>query len=167
MSIIKIKRPDKLNFSSRVYLVEILKGMRLTMGHFIKNILSPSKILTQQYPEEKPTVLSNYRGMHRLMKNDDDSLKCTACFLCATACPADCINIEAGDAIEDKIETKNEKYPKKYEIDELKCVFCGLCAEACPLDAIRLDSGEYDFADYTRESLYFNKERLQKNGYSN
>jgi NADH-quinone oxidoreductase subunit I len=59
--------------------------------------------------------------------------------MCATACPAQCIYIEAGEVAGDPIE----KYPVKFVIDELRCVVCGFCVEACPKDAIRMDTGEH------------------------
>ncbi|MCB0320368.1 MAG: 4Fe-4S dicluster domain-containing protein, partial [Bdellovibrionales bacterium] len=78
-----------------------------------------------------------YRGRHRLTLHDDGSVKCTSCFLCATACPAKCIYIEPAEHDNPQIE----KFPKRYEIDTLLCIYCGYCVEACPVDAIRMDTG--------------------------
>ena len=75
-----------------------------------------------------------YRGVHRLNKDEEGRVKCVACFMCSTACPARCIHIEA-----DEIPwADREKYPAKFDIDELRCIYCGMCEEACPVDAIEL-----------------------------
>ena len=80
------------------------------------------------------------------MLRDDDTIRCTACMLCATACPAVCIHIEAAEG--DKPEV--EKFAKEYTIDMLRCIYCGFCVEACPCDAIRMDTQKLTEADYTR-----------------
>jgi ferredoxin len=79
-------------------------------------------------------LLRTYRGVHRLNKDEEGRVKCVACFMCSTACPARCIHIEADEAPWDD----REKYPAKFDIDELRCIYCGMCEEACPVDAIEL-----------------------------
>ena len=98
-----------------------------------------SAAITVQYPEEKWLYPDTYRGRHRLTLKIDDTVQCTACYLCATACPAECIYIEAGEYADNSVE----KFPIRYEIDTLRCVYCGYCVEACPCDAIRMDSGTH------------------------
>jgi len=100
-----------------------------------------------EYPETKPKIAKNYRGRHRLNKDDSGKLKCTACMLCATACPTNCIYIEA--KTQDNFE--EEKTPQRFEIDLLRCMFCGLCVEACPCDSIYMDTGIYAMSCYDRE----------------
>lgn len=145
-----------LNIIENTYYPEIARGLATTLGHLLRNLTHIDQMPTISYPEQKRKLADFYRGRHRLTVREDGTPKCVACFLCATACPADCIHIEAGEYP----EGANEKYPVKYEIDMLRCVFCGLCVEACPCDAIRMDTGEYDLADYTREKLMFEKEDL-------
>ena len=100
------------------------------------------KNITYQYPEQRRQYSPRYRGQHYI-KTVNGVENCTACMLCPTVCPADCIYIEAGEK-DDK-----EKYPVKFEIDILRCCFCGFCEEACPKDAIKL-SNIYEMADYER-----------------
>lgn len=162
-----------------LYLVEVFKGLMLTLKHFLKigtraayqaplerraGEVSTNKRATIQYPEEKWVPYENYRGLHRLNKDEQDRTKCVACEMCATACPADCITIEAERspwADEYPNDPKKEKHPKKYEIDILRCIFCGFCEEACPCEAIELTE-IYDFAAYSRENAIYDKEKLEK-----
>lgn len=152
------KNKKDLGPVQNLYITEIAKGLGITARHLIYNLLNRDKMPTISYPEEKRAIPDNFRGRHRLMKRPDGTPRCVACFLCSTACPADCIRIEAGEYKDDP----KEKYPEKYEIDILRCVFCGLCVEACPCDAIRMDTGLYDLGDYTRDRLIYDKEFLMK-----
>jgi NADH-quinone oxidoreductase subunit I len=86
-------------------------------------------------------------------------VQCTACFLCATACPAECIYIEAGEYPNDSVE----KFPVRYKIDTLRCIYCGYCVEACPCDAIRMDSGTHPgVLGFSRKEFVETKEVLMK-----
>jgi NADH-quinone oxidoreductase subunit I len=102
------------------------------------------------------TYAPGYRGLHRLVPRADGRPRCVAWFMCATACPAQCIYIEAGEVEGDPIE----KYPKQFVIDELRCVVCGFCVEACPKDAIRMDTGEHPPPTYQREGQIYDIQRL-------
>ena len=137
-----------MTFLERIYLVEVVSGVVLTFGRFFRNFtfhvlhLFGMKLGTRaaasiQYPNEKRDYSIRYRGRHRLTLNPSGEIKCTSCFLCATACPAKCIYIEAAEHSDPSIE----KFPKRYEIDTLLCIYCGYCVEACPVDAIRMDTG--------------------------
>ena len=121
-------------YSSRGYLWPILKGMILTFKKLLVSLFRRKKIITINYPEEKHQYSPRFRGTHILTKKKDGSLRCTACMLCATACPAQCIHIEAAESDDSSVE----KYPARYEIDILRCIYCGYCEEACPVDAIRM-----------------------------
>ena len=126
------------------YLPGILGGMGITLRHMLLNIhenvmntvfkKKKTKLLTVNYPEEKYEYSARFKGNHILTVKKDGSLRCTACMLCATNCPAECITIKASEHEDPAVE----KYPINYEIDILRCVFCGFCEEACPVDAIRL-----------------------------
>jgi NADH-quinone oxidoreductase subunit I len=116
------------------YLPGILTGMGITMKHLVKNLLNKKKMDTYNYPEEKYEYSNRFKGNHVLTVKKDGSLRCTACMLCATNCPADCITIKAAESDDHTVE----KFPISYEIDILRCVFCGFCEEACPVDAIRM-----------------------------
>lgn len=151
----KVARP-KRDWAEQVYLIAIVKGMGITIRHFLANLVRPSRIETLQYPEQTKDMPAGYRGKHRLTKREDDTVRCVACFMCATACPADCIHIVAEDVGDNTVE----KAPKSFDIDLLKCVFCGMCVEACPVDAIRMDSGQYTIADFNRKDFVISKEEL-------
>ena len=138
----------------RLYVPQIIDGMRTTIRHLGKTVFKGP--MTVQYPEEKRELrVANYRGVHRLNRDDEDRVACVSCFMCATACPAGCIHIEAAEAPWDD----REKYPAKFEIDELRCIYCGMCEEACPVDAIEL-TPHYDLVARTREEVILDKEKL-------
>lgn len=143
-----MKRREEMTLVERLYVVEVIKGILVTTGHLVRNLitylaqsvginLGRKPWATFQYPNEARPYASRYRGRHRLTLYQDGSIKCTSCFLCATACPAECIYIEAAEHDDPNIE----KFPHRYEINTLLCVYCGYCVEACPVDAIRMDTG--------------------------
>jgi NADH-quinone oxidoreductase subunit I len=119
---------------SKWYLPGILTGLGITFSHLIKNLFNKKKMITVNYPEEKYDYSSRFKGNHVLTVKKDGSLRCTACMLCATNCPAECIRIVASEHPDPTVE----KYPVVYEIDALRCVYCGFCEEACPVDAVRM-----------------------------
>ncbi len=140
----------------RLYLIEIFVGMATTFRHFIRNLLDNSKLYVRHYPEVEPEIPVRWRGRHRLTSHDDGTVKCVACFMCQTNCPANCIMIEA----EERLDGKAEKMPKRFTIDLLECIYCGYCVEACPVDAIRMDSGIYSVTDNNRESFVLGIQEL-------
>ncbi len=125
-------------------------GLVVTMKNFIRSALSRKADPTIQYPEERRKYSERFRGIHQLTKRPDGTLKCVACFMCATACPAECITIEAGETR----NTKVEKYPVRFDIDMLRCVMCGLCVDACPEEAIIMTQ-DYEMAATTREQTVY------------
>lgn len=116
------------------YLPGILNGLKITGWKMVKNLFNRKGMPTINYPEEKYEYSSRFKGTHVLTVKKDGSIRCTACMLCATNCPADCITIVASEHTDPTVE----KFPIQYEIDLLRCVFCGFCEEACPVDAIRM-----------------------------
>ena len=147
----KLKQP-KLNWLDNLYLLEIFRGLSVTIRYFFK------KKITVQYPEEKMPVRWGYRGLHRLNKDYRGNIKCVACYMCSTACPAECIEIVAGEA---PFGDYREKYPVKFQIDELECIFCGMCEEACPELAIEL-TPVHEMSEYRREDFLHQKEDLME-----
>jgi NADH-quinone oxidoreductase subunit I len=132
----------------RLYFPEVIRGLTVTGSRFWRNLAIHTlhlfglakhvrAAITVQYPEERIPYPETFRGRHRLTLKENGAVQCTACFLCATACPAECIYIEAGEYPDNPIE----KFPVRYEIDTLRCIYCGFCVEACPCDAIRMDTG--------------------------
>ncbi|MCA9196111.1 MAG: NADH-quinone oxidoreductase subunit I [Planctomycetales bacterium] len=141
----------KLGLAGRMYLPLILGGLTTTSKHLV----SPK--VTVSYPDQEPEIGNPliYRGVHRLNKDEQGRVKCVACFLCATACPAHCIDIIGVESP----WPDREKYPESFVIDELRCIFCGMCEEACPVDAIELTS-LYNLTGRSREEMIFDKEKL-------
>jgi NADH-quinone oxidoreductase subunit I len=158
----------------QAYFPEFFRGMAITMKHFFKNTKEmvlgqkPDPVLdslgegvtTISYPEERRPYAERFRGLHRLTLRDDGSPRCVACLCCSTACPAQCIHIEAGEYEEGDPRRGYERYPKTFVIDELRCVFCGFCVEACPCDAIRMDTGMHATAYDSREQFIYRKDLL-------
>lgn len=158
MKAVKVKtiKREKLNFWERTYLLPIFQGMGITLRHLLTNLFRADQMQTVSYPDQKKTMPKGYRGKHRLTQRDDGSVKCVACMMCVTACPADCIHIEAAEHDNPAVE----KFPEIFEIDLLRCVYCAYCVEACPCDAIRMDSGIYTIFATKREDFLIDKEGL-------
>ena len=143
-----MKRREEMTFMESIYVVEVLRGLGVTLYRLLKNLVLHALHIfgikrgvaagaTIYYPNERRPYPERYRGRHRLTLNEDGSVRCTSCFLCATACPAKCIYIEPAEHDDPEIE----KFPARYEIDTLLCIYCVYCVEACPVDAIRMDTG--------------------------
>jgi len=174
-----MKRREEMTLWERIYVPELAKGLAITGYHLTRNLaLNVAHLFgfakdraaysTTQYPEQRKRYPDTFRGSHRLTIREDGAVRCTACFLCATACPAQCIYIEAGESPNPQVE----KYPVRYEIDTLRCIYCGLCVEACPCDAIRMDTyvhpriWGFDRKDFveTKEQLMHRSRVLNERG---
>ena len=131
-----------------------LSGMGLTMTRMVENLTGKVDV-TIRYPEERRSYSDRYRGAHILTTREDGSPRCVACYMCATACPADCIYIEPAEHPDPLIE----KYPARFEIDMLRCVFCGFCVDACPEEAIIM-SRETEICAYSRSETIWDLKRL-------
>src|SRR5947208_14942757 len=131
----------------------IAKGMGITF----KEMLQPT--LTEDYPEAPAIFQERYRGVHELQRDDNGMEKCVACFLCAAACPSNCIYIEAAENTEKVRISGGERYAQVYNIDYNRCIFCGYCVEACPTDAITHGHG-FESASYDTSTLVKRKEAM-------
>src|SRR5437870_2525097 len=131
----------------------LIRGMSVTLGELF------AKKTTVQYPEEKIVVSPRFRGRHVLQRHEDGLERCIGCSLCAAACPAQAIYVEAAENTDEARFSPGERYAKRYEINMLRCIFCGYCQEACPVEAIVLGH-DYELADYERPDFIFTKERL-------
>lgn len=150
----KVLEQTPLSLSERLYLPSILKGMAITFGHIFK------KKATISYPEVKRPFSPVFRGLHVLNRDEEGRENCTACGLCAVACPAEAITMEAAERQKNEEHLyREEKYAAKYEINMLRCIFCGLCEEACPKDAIYM-SETFAPSNFTRQGFIYSKDEL-------
>src|SRR5713101_3887198 len=131
----------------------VAKGMGVTF----KEMLNPT--ITEDYPDSPVKFQERYRGVHVLQRDENGLEKCVACFLCAAACPADCIYIEAAENTDTTRISGGERYAKVYNIDYNRCIFCGYCVEACPTDAITHGHG-FEQASYNTSTLIKRKEDM-------
>lgn len=153
---VKIIQRKGESLAEKIYLVEVFRGMKTTLGHFLRNLRDNSKLYVRHYPEQQPEIPPRWRGRHRLTTHDDGSIKCVACFMCQTNCPAQCIMIEAGE----RQDGREEKIAVRFDIDLIECIYCGYCVEACPKDAIRMDTGIFSVVENSREAMLINIEEL-------
>ncbi|HVU70640.1 MAG TPA: NADH-quinone oxidoreductase subunit NuoI [Ktedonobacteraceae bacterium] len=133
--------------------LDILKGMATTL----KNI--GKKPTTVSYPEEERELPARFRGRHVLHRYDNGLERCVGCYLCAGACPANAIYIEAEENTDANRVSAGERYAKVFDVNMLRCIFCGYCQAACPTGAITLEKN-YKLASYHPEDLVYHKEQL-------
>lgn len=146
------RRP--MTFMEKLYLPAIAKGMGITLSHIFK------KKATVNYPEETRPFSPVFRGLHVLNRDEEGRERCTACGLCAVACPAEAITMEAAERKEGEEHLyREEKYAARYEINMLRCIFCGFCEEACPKDAVYMTE-TFAPSNYTRKSFIYGKDDL-------
>jgi len=136
----------------------IAKGMSITFGEMFQ----PTTV--ENYPDgpgpfKGAKFQERFRGVHVLQRDENGLEKCVACFLCAAACPSNCIYIEAAENTETNRVSGAERYAKIYNIDYNRCIFCGYCVEACPTDAITHGHG-FEIASFNASNLVYRKEQL-------
>lgn len=150
----KVVSDKEMSFSEKIYLPAIIKGMGITFKHIFK------QKGTLHYPDEKREFSKVWRGKHILKRDEEGRERCTACGLCAVACPAEAITMIADERKpNEKHLYREEKYAKIYEINMLRCIFCGMCEEACPKSAIYLTDSLVDIGT-TREEFIYGKDKL-------
>jgi NADH-quinone oxidoreductase subunit I len=150
----KLVVKKEMTFWERMYLPAILGGIVITFKHMFK------KEPTVRYPEKTREISEIWRGQHVLKRDDNGAERCTACGLCAVACPAEAITMEAAERKKGEENLyREEKYAATYEINMLRCIFCGLCEEACPKEAIFL-TDRLVSTDYSRNEFIFGKDKL-------
>ena len=128
-----------------------IKGFANTFKHMFKTPM------TVRYPDQKVPVFPRYRGKQVLMRDEDGLEKCVACGLCAVACPADAIYLEA--AQNDGSAQAGPRYAELYQIHKTRCIFCGFCEEACPVSAIFMGK-DYELAVYSNQDFIWDKTEL-------
>ena len=131
----------------------LAKGMGITLKNLFR------KPVTEFYPDEPVHFEERFRGVHVQQRDENGLEKCVACFLCAAACPSNCIYIEAAENPETQRISAGDRYSKVYNIDYNRCIFCGFCVEACPTDAITHGHG-FEIASYDASTLVYRKEQL-------
>jgi len=131
----------------------IAKGLTVTF----KEMMAPT--ITEDYPAAPAIFQERFRGVHVLQRDESGLEKCVACFLCAAACPVQCIYIEAEENTEEKRMSGGERYAEVYNIDYSRCIFCGFCVEACPTDAVTHGHG-FEIASYNTSTLVWRKEQM-------
>jgi NADH-quinone oxidoreductase subunit I len=151
---VKWVTPPRIGIFEQLYIPAVVEGLQTTIKHSVAALFGSGSI-TQQYPEVEPKLPANYRGVHRLNRDEQGRVKCVACYMCSTACPAHCIDIVAAASP----WPDREKYPETFVIDELRCIYCGMCEQACPVDAIELTT-LHDLTGMSREDMMFDKEKL-------
>ncbi|OHE77905.1 MAG: NADH dehydrogenase [Verrucomicrobia bacterium RIFCSPLOWO2_12_FULL_64_8] len=156
MAVVTVPRKP-LTLAERIYLPQILNGMRTTLRH----LFAPK--LTLQYPEQRPEIPPGYRGVPTLVKDPHGREKCVSCQLCEFVCPPKAIRIIPGEIPPDSPQAHVEKAPKEFEIDMLRCIYCGLCQEVCPEEAIFLQN-VYSVSGYTRGEFVNDKAKLYELG---
>ena len=109
------------------------------------------------YPEQRVEMPPRWRGRIILSRDPDGGERCVACYLCAAACPVDCIALQAAE------DEHGRRYPEFFRINFSRCIFCGFCEEACPTYAIQL-TPDYEMGEYLRENLVYEKEDLLIDG---
>ena len=136
-----------------------LLAFGVTLKHLVGNLLNRDSP-TISYPEQTRPYSQRFRGTHILTVRDDGSMKCVACYMCATVCPAECIYIEAGEHPNPEIE----KFPLRFDIDMLRCIYCGFCVDACPEEAIVMSREHHQTAADRSETVYSLEQLMERSG---
>lgn len=132
-------------------MINILKSLLTVLAVMFR------RRITIKYPEERPYIPPRWRGRIILSRDPDGMERCVACYLCAAACPVDCISLQAAE------DEHGRRYPEFFRINFSRCIFCGYCEEACPTCAIQLTT-DFEMGEYVRKNLVYEKEDLLISG---
>ena len=155
----KVLERKPLTFAEKTFIPQIVTGLKTTLSTML------GKTVTLQYPEERPVIPDNYRGVPTLVKDPNGREKCVSCQLCEFVCPPKAIRITPGeiDAEAEPERAHVEKAPQEFEINMLRCIYCGLCQEVCPEEAIFLQD-IFTLSGYSREEMINKKDKLYELG---
>ena len=155
----KVLERKPLTFAEKTFIPQIVTGLKTTLAAMF------DKTITLEYPEQRPVIPENYRGVPTLVKDPNGREKCVSCQLCEFVCPPKAIKIIPGeiDAEAEPDRAHVEKAPKEFDINMLRCIYCGLCQEVCPEEAIFLKD-IFSMSGYTREEMINKKDKLYELG---
>lgn len=155
----KVLERKPLSYAEKTFLPQIVSGLKTTLGNMF------TKSVTLQYPEERPVIPDNYRGVPTLVKDPNGREKCVSCQLCEFVCPPKAIRITPSeiDPLTDPERAHVEKAPKEFDINMLRCIYCGLCEEVCPEEAIFLQD-VFSLSGYSRKEMINDKKKLYELG---
>jgi NADH-quinone oxidoreductase subunit I len=153
------------HYTVRMSIIRDFAGIAKGMSVTLREMFAPTVV--ENYPDGKGPMRGavfqeRFRGLHVLQRDENGLEKCVACFLCAAACPSNCIYIEAAENTAENRISGAERYAKVYNIDYNRCIFCGYCVEACPTDAITHGHG-FELATFNASNLVYRKEQLLTN----